>query len=52
MDFLTRASWHCLLGIDYQPPPLLQRLVDLGVARGRLVASQVLIELQAVITRQ
>jgi hypothetical protein len=46
------AAWHGLFGIDCQPPPLLQRLVDLGVALGRLVASQVLIELRAVITRQ
>ena len=44
--------WQGLLGIDCQPPSLQQRLVDLGVARGRLVASQVLIELRAVMTRQ
>jgi hypothetical protein len=44
------AAWHGLLGIDCQPPPLQQRLIDLGVALGRLVASQVLIELRAVMT--
>jgi hypothetical protein len=52
IDVLTSTSWHRRLGIDCQPPPLLQRLVGLGVALGRLVVSQDLIELPAVMTRQ